>query len=117
MSLIKLTITTAILLCLFACSSLGTNPAESPQANIRAAGTIACKTPRPKICTREYRPVCASKFNDIQCKKAPCPDTDKVTYANACVACSDHNVRSYGAMSCEDQGLNKIPTLNRSYSY
>jgi hypothetical protein len=113
MSLMKLTIITPLLLMLLACSG----PDIKSQGLSRAKVGTACKTPRPEMCTREYRPVCATKFNGIQCKKAPCPDTDKVTYANACVACSDHKVRSYGAMSCEDQGLNKIPALNRSYSY
>lgn len=39
--------------------------------------------PRPRICTKEYRPVCAEKT--VQCFRAPCPSV-KQTFGNACMA-------------------------------
>ncbi len=65
-----------------------------------SAAKIDCTTPRPEMCTREYRPVCAQKFNGIQCKKAPCPDTDQVTFSNACEACADIKVQSFQLGAC-----------------
>lgn len=50
----------------------------------------ACADTRPKVCTREYQPVCA--FNDAG-KKIK-------TYANACNACSDTKVLGYTAGAC-----------------
>jgi len=49
-----------------------------------------CPEPRPQMCTREYRPVCAT-LND---------GTHK-TYANGCTACSDPKVKGYFPDACE----------------
>jgi len=61
-----------------------------------------CVEPRPEMCTREYRPVCANKDTDIRCFKAPCPATENVTYSNACEACADPKVISYVPEACEE---------------
>ena len=50
----------------------------------------ACTEPRPQICTREYRPVCA-QLADGRFK----------TYATGCTACSDTAVSAYKAGACE----------------
>lgn len=48
-----------------------------------------CEEPRPQICTREYRPVCATK------------GTQEITYATGCTACSDMSVIKYRPGACE----------------
>ena len=67
-----------------------TTPADTLPANY-----VECKDPRPEVCTREYKPVCARKDNGIRCVTTPCPSTDKVTASNACTACSDKAVLGY----------------------
>jgi len=49
-----------------------------------------CQEPRPQVCTREYRPVCA-KLQDGGFK----------TYANGCTACTDPAVAGYRDGACE----------------
>jgi hypothetical protein len=56
-----------------------------------AAGNITvCTDPRPQICTREYRPVCAILS-----------DGSTKTYATGCTACSDPKVSGYRDLACE----------------
>lgn len=56
---------------------------------------VECKDPRPEVCTREYKPVCAKKDNGVRCVTTPCPSADNVTASNACTACSDKDVLGY----------------------
>lgn len=49
-----------------------------------------CTEPRPQICTREYRPVCAQTRNG-----------SFKTYATGCTACSDSDVAGYVDGACE----------------
>jgi hypothetical protein len=51
---------------------------------------VNCPEQRPVICTRDYRPVCAT-LND----------STKNTYANGCEACADHNVQSHIPGECQ----------------
>jgi len=51
---------------------------------------VSCPEPRPQICSREYRPVCA-KLQDGGFK----------TYANGCTACTDPTVTGYREGVCE----------------
>ncbi len=51
---------------------------------------IACKEPRPQICTQEYNPVCATYKNG-----------SKKTGSTACTACSDSKVLGYTKRACE----------------
>jgi Family of unknown function (DUF5329) len=61
-------------------------PTLKNKLNIKAT---ACKNPRPQICTMEYLPVCAQL------------DQGKIkTYASACSACADKNVKSYVENIC-----------------
>ena len=55
-----------------------------------SSAMTACTEPRPQICTREYRPVCA-QLSDGRFK----------TYATGCTACSDAAVSAYKAGACE----------------
>lgn len=48
-----------------------------------------CTEPRPQICTREYKPVCA-KLSDGSVK----------TYATGCTACSNPDIVSYVEGPC-----------------
>jgi tetratricopeptide (TPR) repeat protein len=48
-----------------------------------------CADPRPKMCTREYRPACGQRR-----------DGTRQTYGNACTACSDPEVVTQAAGAC-----------------
>lgn len=61
-----------------------------------------CQDPRPEICTREYRPVCALRDTGVRCVTTPCASTEWRTYGNACTACSDADVIGYGDGECLD---------------
>ena len=50
----------------------------------------ACKEPRPQMCTREYRPVCAKRA-----------DGSMKTYSNGCTACTDPKVVGYYQGACD----------------
>jgi hypothetical protein len=57
-----------------------TPPAQPPAP----PGQVVCTSPRPQLCTRDYRPVCGMKR-----------DGTRQTYGNACGACGDDNVVSH----------------------
>ncbi len=59
-----------------------------------------CKEPRSPICTKEYRPVCATRDTGVRCVTTPCPSTELVTKGNACTACADEKVSSYVPGKC-----------------
>ncbi len=103
MEQLKIISSVAILLCLMACSSVQQGSSSSlSESKLQENKVVTlCNNPRPGFCTREYMPVCANKDNKIRCKKAPCPDIDKVTYANGCEACSDIAVYSFDLGACE----------------
>lgn len=60
-----------------------------------------CSDPRPQMCTREYKPVCANRDTGIRCVTTPCPAAEWKTYGNACDACSDKAVTGYRPGACE----------------
>ncbi|MCP4598163.1 hypothetical protein [Neptuniibacter sp.] len=43
---------------------------------------LACESPRPQMCTRDYRPACGY-----------ISESEQKTYSNPCVACSDATVK------------------------
>jgi len=64
--------------------------------------STTCHDPRPEICTREYRPVCATRDSGERCVTTPCPATESATYSNACAACADPKVYHHRPGSCDD---------------
>ena len=81
---------------LAACSSSAPvqPPAEMPR------DYVACGSPRPEICTREYRPVCAERDTGVRCVTTPCPSSEWITIGNACSACSEPKVMGYRPGPC-----------------
>ena len=69
----------------------------APESNLHTQ----CKSPRHKMCTREFRPVCATRDTGVRCITTPCPSTEKVIKSNACTACSDEKVSSYSQGACK----------------
>ncbi len=63
-------------------------------------GATTCTEPRPEMCTKDYRPVCATVDTGIRCITAPCPSTEQRTYGNACSACGDEKVISHVPGEC-----------------
>ncbi len=66
-----------------------------------SSGIVDCSDPRPEMCTREYRPVCALRDTGIRCVTEPCDSAEHKTYSNACDACADKAVYSYAPGACE----------------
>jgi tetratricopeptide (TPR) repeat protein len=62
--------------------------AELAEESLPVAGG-ACADPRPKVCTRDYRPACGQRR-----------DGGRKTYGNACTACSDPEVVTQSAGAC-----------------
>jgi hypothetical protein len=77
--------------CFVAAAGLGcAGPGEEPdEAEAVPAGWVRCEAPRPEICTREYRPVCA-RLQDGSWK----------TYATGCTACADETVAGWIEGAC-----------------
>ncbi len=89
---------------IIACQSTPNTPVviqTPPPQEASAPKYTQCTDPRPQICTREYRPVCATKDSGIRCVTTPCPSTKKVTYSTGCVACSDSKVFGYVMGACQ----------------
>lgn len=80
-----------------ACQS--TRP-DIAKPEVSKAPMVACKDPRPQMCTREYRPVCAKRDTGVRCVTTPCPSEEWVTKSNACTACSDEKVFGYLDGAC-----------------
>ncbi len=76
-------------------------PADSPVEPLLSY--VACKDPRPEVCTRDYRPVCAQRDTGVRCVTTPCDSTEWVTYSNACTACSDPKVLGSRAGACRKE--------------
>jgi hypothetical protein len=94
MLLVKIVSLFTVLSFLSACSTIDLKQYDLSDLAIKKSTlAVVCKTPRPEICTREYRPVCGLKKNEAEAKTA--------TYANSCVACSDINVEGYELNSCD----------------
>ena len=81
------------LMLLVGCAELDALTSPPQPATPEPSGSVstACSSPRPTICTMEYRPVCARLRSGKD-----------VTYASACNACADVAVIRYDANACED---------------
>ncbi|MDA8656891.1 hypothetical protein OAR53_02685 [Luminiphilus sp.] len=68
---------------------------SKPSAQSGATGvttqTNTCETPRPRICTMEYKPVCAVMASGLI-----------RTYPSACNACADVSVNEWRPEPCEE---------------
>ncbi|MBT8141576.1 MAG: hypothetical protein KJO88_04375 [Gammaproteobacteria bacterium] len=87
---------TLVFLLLMAC----TYPNDDAQSD--PSSITECGEKRPKACTKEYKPVCATKDNGVRCVTTPCDSSDQVSYANACLACADTDVYHYIQGQCEN---------------
>ena len=88
---------------LVACGLLGGCASSARPPNDFADIDARCEEPRPEMCTREYRPVCALRDTGIRCVTMPCPSTEWKTYGNACSACADADVIGHVAGACNGQ--------------
>ena len=83
--------------CLAACTETATiPPSEMP------SGLAQCVEPRPQLCTQDYRPVCGLRDTGVRCVTTPCESTERLTYGNACSACSNPDVLGYTDGMCEE---------------
>ena len=71
-------------------SSVLQNSTRKPESSTDEETITPCPEPRPRLCTMDYRPVCA-KLNDGSVK----------TYSNGCSACTDPVVTGYRDGACE----------------
>ena len=78
---------TLLLGLLLSCAAGTTNVVRPVQAP--SSEPTICAEPRPQMCTRQYRPVCA----ELQ-------GGGSATRGNACSACADENVVSYVTQAC-----------------
>lgn len=90
------------MLCALAFTACAQTSVKSPIHGTETPQTsqVACKEPRPQICTRDYRPVCAIRDTGIRCVTTPCPSTELKTYSNACSACGDATVMGFTQGAC-----------------
>lgn len=81
----------------------GSNLTAAPVATEPAgkAPWLSCTMPEHRACTRELRPVCAVRDTGVRCIKGPCHEaSERRTYPNACIACSDPGVFRYMHGGC-----------------
>jgi hypothetical protein len=97
----KIFIITVAIFAVVACQTKADKNYSSNLENKNNTQAQVCSNPRPEICTREYKPVCAVVDTKVRCVKAPCPSTIKKTYSNSCTACSDNNVYEYSLGVCK----------------
>lgn len=98
MKLQKLLILSIMFFCM-SCSATVIDKTDAP--NKEGDAYMLCKDPRPQICTREYKPVCATKNTGVVCVTTPCPSTEEKTYATGCTACADAKVIKYQQGQCK----------------
>lgn len=64
-------------------------------------GMTACQAPRPEICYQIYQPVCAVLRTPDACADGQCVSTERLTFSNDCMACSDERVLGFELGDCE----------------
>lgn len=87
-------------------ASAGKDIAEQVARDAEAmADLVRCEAPRPEVCTREFRPVCAIRDTGLRCVAPPCDEaTERVTRPNGCDACTDPQVIGHRPGACDAQG-------------
>lgn len=98
----KTILAVSILFTLVACSNTPAPVAESPSSE--NTELESCPEQRPQMCTKIYKPVCATKDTGVRCVTTPCPSTEKQTYGNECTACADDKVLGYQHGACPEDG-------------
>lgn len=104
---IRLFVLSALVFSLVSCSNQKSNTTINntdlveKSLSIENKDVVKCTNPRPEFCTREYRPVCATRDTNVRCVTTPCPSTELKTYSNKCDACSDEKVLSYIPNACD----------------
>jgi len=84
-------------------TSCTTNPgaqSNTKKPELEKSEFTQCPEQRPKICTREYIPVCATRDTGVRCVTTPCPSSEQKTYGNGCSACADEMVLGYKLDAC-----------------
>lgn len=79
----------AFLALIFAAAAAPACAQQPPSAPPAPAGQVTCTAPRPQVCTKEFRPVCATRA-----------DGTRRTYGNGCEACADAAVTSHVPGPC-----------------
>lgn len=79
----------ALFALLFAAAAAPACAQQQPPAPPASAAQVACTPPRPQVCTKEFRPVCATRN-----------DGTRRTYGNGCEACADAAVTSHVPGPC-----------------
>ena len=79
----------ALFALLFAAAAAPACAQQQPAAPPAPAGQVACTAPRPQVCTKEFRPVCATRR-----------DGTRRTYGNGCEACADTAVTGHVPGPC-----------------
>jgi hypothetical protein len=78
-------------------------PAPAPTSPTPAPAPVAdtaCATPRTRMCSMIYAPVCATRDTGVRCITTPCPSSERKTYSSACTACVDPNVSGWTKGAC-----------------
>lgn len=92
-----------ILIALFFMVGLNT-PIYAKEASVPVwlkEGMTECQAPRPDICYQLYQPVCAVVRNLDACADGECISTERLTFSNDCMACSDERVLGFEAGDCK----------------
>ena len=82
---VRIGIMLPLLFVLSVCIQRGSEPTKS----IKTSVDTVCTEPRPQMCTKEYKPVCAML-----------KDGAEKTYSTGCTACVDTKVLSYTQGAC-----------------
>jgi hypothetical protein len=81
-------------------------PPPAPETNPGGPSTgelVQCsaESRRADMCTQQFDPVCADLDTGVRCVRAPCPESERKTFSNACMACKEAKVMAYRKGSCE----------------
>ena len=98
-----LLIVTLNLVLLTACQDKTTIKKPTPEVATPSGTYTKCNNPRPEICTREFRPVCAKVDTGVRCVTTPCPSSENKTYSNTCTACTDPKVYGFWKNACAEE--------------
>lgn len=93
----KITMICCALFILTACNHSPTPATNAPAVD---KNMQSCPKERPQMCTKIYKPVCATRDTGVRCVTTPCPSTEVRTYGNDCTACADEKVIGYVHGEC-----------------